>query len=132
LVYLGLYGLGRFWLSYYRTDPAIVFGLRQAQLASLLMFVVAAAAIPILIRRARAPKPTEAAVTTESTRPEMVAVAPETEEVMQPAEVSPAADGASQTSRRRRRRRRRAAESARAMESTVPAEASHPEEAEVT
>jgi phosphatidylglycerol:prolipoprotein diacylglycerol transferase len=54
LVYLGLYGLGRFWLSYFRTDPAIIFGLRQAQLASLLMFVVALVAIPILIRRSRA------------------------------------------------------------------------------
>jgi phosphatidylglycerol:prolipoprotein diacylglycerol transferase len=138
LVYLGLYGLGRFWLSYYRTDPAIAFGLRQAQLASLLMLVVAGVAIPILIRRARAPKPTEAAVTTESTKPETAAVAPGTEEVTQPAEaaqppeVVPAADGASQPSRRRRRRRRRASESARAMEPTVPAEASHPEEADVT
>ncbi|TMD34476.1 MAG: prolipoprotein diacylglyceryl transferase [Chloroflexi bacterium] len=54
LVYLGLYGLGRFWLSYFRTDPAIIFGLRQAQLASLLMFVVAVVVIPILIRRSRA------------------------------------------------------------------------------
>ena len=54
LVYLGLYGLGRCWLSYFRTDPAIIFGLRQAQLASLLMFVVAVVVIPILIRRSRA------------------------------------------------------------------------------
>jgi len=54
LVYLGLYGLGRFWLSYFRTDPAIIFGLRQAQLASLLMFVAAIVVIPILIRRSRA------------------------------------------------------------------------------
>ena len=54
LAYLGLYGLGRFWLSYFRTDPAIIFGLRQAQLASLLMFIVAVVAIPILIRRSRA------------------------------------------------------------------------------
>ena len=54
LAYLGLYGLGRFWLSYFRTDPAIIFGLRQAQLASLLMFVVAVVVIPILIRRSRA------------------------------------------------------------------------------
>ncbi|TMD90581.1 MAG: prolipoprotein diacylglyceryl transferase [Chloroflexi bacterium] len=53
LIYLGLYGLGRFWLSYFRTDPAIIFGLRQAQIASLLMFVVAVVAIPILIRRSR-------------------------------------------------------------------------------
>jgi phosphatidylglycerol:prolipoprotein diacylglycerol transferase len=54
LAYLGLYGLGRFWLSYFRTDPAIILGLRQAQLASLLMFVVAVVVIPILIRRSRA------------------------------------------------------------------------------
>src|SRR5437899_11609651 len=53
LIYLGLYGLGRFWLSYFRTDPAIIFGLRQAQIASLLMFVVAVVAIPILIHRSR-------------------------------------------------------------------------------
>jgi len=54
LIYLGLYGIGRFWLSYFRTDPAIIYGLRQAQLASLLMAVIAVIAIPILIRRARA------------------------------------------------------------------------------
>jgi len=51
LVYLGLYGLGRFFLSYLRTDPAVFAGLRQAQLASLLMFLVAVVAIPILMRR---------------------------------------------------------------------------------
>jgi phosphatidylglycerol:prolipoprotein diacylglycerol transferase len=51
LVYLGLYGLGRFFLSYLRTDPAVFAGLRQAQLASLLMFVIAVVLIPILMRR---------------------------------------------------------------------------------
>jgi phosphatidylglycerol:prolipoprotein diacylglycerol transferase len=51
LVYLGLYGLGRFFLSYLRTDPAVYAGLRQAQLASLLMFVGAVVLIPILMRR---------------------------------------------------------------------------------
>jgi phosphatidylglycerol---prolipoprotein diacylglyceryl transferase len=51
LIYLGLYGLGRFFLSYLRTDPAVFAGLRQAQLASLLMFVIAVIAIPILMRR---------------------------------------------------------------------------------
>jgi len=51
LVYLGLYGLGRFFLSYLRTDPAVFAGLRQAQLASLLMFVIAVVAIPVLMRR---------------------------------------------------------------------------------
>jgi phosphatidylglycerol---prolipoprotein diacylglyceryl transferase len=52
LIYLGVYALGRFFLSYYRLDTAIIFGLRQAQIASLLMVVVAVIAIPILFRRA--------------------------------------------------------------------------------
>jgi phosphatidylglycerol---prolipoprotein diacylglyceryl transferase len=83
LIYLGLYGLGRFWLSYYRTDPAIVFGLRQAQLASLLMFVVALVAIPILVRRARASaKPAEPA---ESAEPTAAAEFEEPEESLEPA-----------------------------------------------
>src|SRR6202521_227391 len=54
LVYLGLYAAGRFFLSFYRTDPAVFAGLRQAQLASLLMVVLAVIAIPLLYRRARA------------------------------------------------------------------------------
>jgi phosphatidylglycerol:prolipoprotein diacylglycerol transferase len=57
LIYLGLYGAGRFFLSYLRTDPAVFAGLRQAQLASLLMVVIAVVVIPILIRRARAARP---------------------------------------------------------------------------
>jgi phosphatidylglycerol---prolipoprotein diacylglyceryl transferase len=57
LIYLGLYGAGRFFLSYLRTDPAVFAGLRQAQLASLLMVVIAVVAIPILIRLARAAMP---------------------------------------------------------------------------
>src|SRR5450759_1221151 len=51
LTYLGLYGLGRFFLSYLRTDPAVFAGLRQAQLASMLMFVIAVVEIPLLMRR---------------------------------------------------------------------------------
>jgi len=54
LVYLGVYAAGRFFLSYYRTDPAVFAGLRQAQLASLLMVVIAAITIPLLYRRVRA------------------------------------------------------------------------------
>ena len=54
LTYLGLYAAGRFALSYTRTDPAIIFGLRQAQIASLLMVVIALVVVPILLRRARA------------------------------------------------------------------------------
>jgi phosphatidylglycerol:prolipoprotein diacylglycerol transferase len=54
LTYLGLYGAGRFFLSYFRTDPSVFAGLRQAQLASLLMVAIAAIAIPILFRRSGA------------------------------------------------------------------------------
>jgi phosphatidylglycerol:prolipoprotein diacylglycerol transferase len=61
LVYLGVYAAGRFVLSYLRTDPAVIFGMRQAQLASLLMVVIAVVAIPILMRRARGATPSEPA-----------------------------------------------------------------------
>jgi phosphatidylglycerol:prolipoprotein diacylglycerol transferase len=54
LVYLAIYGAGRFALSYLRMDPAVFLGLRQAQIASLLMVVIALVAVPVLFRRARA------------------------------------------------------------------------------
>src|SRR5205809_5739032 len=54
LIYFGIYAAGRFFLSYLRTDPAVLVGLRQAQLASALMVVIAIIAIPILLRRAGA------------------------------------------------------------------------------
>jgi phosphatidylglycerol:prolipoprotein diacylglycerol transferase len=53
LLYLGVYAAGRFFLSYLRLDPAVFIGLRQAQLASALMVLIALIATPILIRRAR-------------------------------------------------------------------------------
>jgi phosphatidylglycerol---prolipoprotein diacylglyceryl transferase len=53
LIYLGVYAAGRFLLSFYRTDPSVFLGLRQAQVASLLMVVIAVIAIPILLRRSR-------------------------------------------------------------------------------
>ena len=53
LIYLGVYAAGRFFLSFYRTDPSVFLGMRQAQVASLLMVVIAVAAIPILMMRAR-------------------------------------------------------------------------------
>jgi phosphatidylglycerol:prolipoprotein diacylglycerol transferase len=53
LLYFALYAAGRFFLSFYRTDPSVLFGLRQAQLASLLMVVIAAVVIPVLLYRAR-------------------------------------------------------------------------------
>src|ERR1700676_805107 len=60
LIYLGLYAIGRFFLSFYRTDPAVFLGLRQAQLASVLMAAIAVVAIPFLCRRARATGKTSA------------------------------------------------------------------------
>jgi phosphatidylglycerol---prolipoprotein diacylglyceryl transferase len=54
LVYFGIYAAGRFLLSYLRTDPAVFIGLRQAQLASALMVVIALIVVPILFRRASA------------------------------------------------------------------------------
>ena len=53
LIYLGVYAAGRFFLSFYRTDPSVFLGMRQAQVASLLMVVIAVVAIPILLRRSR-------------------------------------------------------------------------------
>jgi len=52
LLYMSLYAFGRFWLSYVRIN-SLVFGLRQAQWASLLMIAIAVVVIPILIRRQR-------------------------------------------------------------------------------
>lgn len=54
LIYFAIYGAGRFFLSFYRLDPAVFIGLRQAQLASALAVLIAVIAIPILLRRAAA------------------------------------------------------------------------------
>src|SRR6266851_2852356 len=53
LLYFGLYAFGRFFLSFYRTDPSVFLGMRQAQVASLLMVVAAVVLIPLLLYRAR-------------------------------------------------------------------------------
>jgi phosphatidylglycerol:prolipoprotein diacylglycerol transferase len=54
LTYFGVYAAGRFFLSFLRTDPGVFLGLRQAQLASLLMVAIAVIAVPALVRRAEA------------------------------------------------------------------------------
>jgi len=88
LTYLGLYGLGRFFLSYLRTDPAVFAGLRQAQLASLLMVLIVVVAIPILFQRGRSrarpelvrePDPAPSHDAPEPEREAMPEVAPELE-----------------------------------------------------
>jgi len=61
LIYFGIYAAGRFLLSYLRLDPAVFIGLRQAQLASALMVLIALMAIPVLLRRgARGASPAQA------------------------------------------------------------------------
>lgn len=59
LIYLSLYALGRFWLSYFRADQIVALGLRQAQLACLAMILLAAVATPFLFRRRRRGQPAE-------------------------------------------------------------------------
>ncbi|HVC77399.1 MAG TPA: prolipoprotein diacylglyceryl transferase [Candidatus Micrarchaeaceae archaeon] len=76
LVYLGLYGLGRFFLSYMRTDPVVFAGLRQAQLGSLLMLVIAVVAIPILVRRRTMAVPGELVSAPSAAPMELVAASP--------------------------------------------------------
>jgi phosphatidylglycerol---prolipoprotein diacylglyceryl transferase len=50
LIWLSVYAAGRFFLSYLRTDP-LVFGLRQAQWASLAMILVSMILIAVWMRR---------------------------------------------------------------------------------
>jgi phosphatidylglycerol:prolipoprotein diacylglycerol transferase len=60
LIYFGVYAAGRFFLSFLRLDPAVFLGLRQAQLASALMVVLAIILIPVLLllaSRAASPAP---------------------------------------------------------------------------
>ena len=59
LIYFGLFAAGRFWLTFFRTDPAVIYGLQQAQLGSLVMVAIAAVAIPILFRRAHKVRPAD-------------------------------------------------------------------------
>jgi len=54
LIYFAIYGAGRFFLSFLRTDPGVFLGLRQAQIASFLVVAVAIIAVPVLFRRASA------------------------------------------------------------------------------
>jgi phosphatidylglycerol:prolipoprotein diacylglycerol transferase len=56
LVWLSVYAAGRFALSFLRED-SLVFGLRQAQWASLLMIAVAAAAVAFWMTRPRPASP---------------------------------------------------------------------------
>ena len=59
--YLLLYGLGRFWISFYRYDAIQAFGLSQAQLIAVIGVVVSAIMLAkmLLIDRRPAPEPAE-------------------------------------------------------------------------
>jgi phosphatidylglycerol---prolipoprotein diacylglyceryl transferase len=53
LLYVGLYSLGRFFISYYRVNNIISLGMREAQLFAVAGIVLAPIGAYILIRRAR-------------------------------------------------------------------------------
>jgi phosphatidylglycerol---prolipoprotein diacylglyceryl transferase len=51
LLYLGLYSFGRFFISFYRVNNIIVFGLREAQIVALVVLVAVVPAAILLRRR---------------------------------------------------------------------------------
>jgi phosphatidylglycerol---prolipoprotein diacylglyceryl transferase len=97
LTYFGYYAAGRFFLSFFRTDPGVFLGLRQAQLASALMVSIAVIAVPVLFRLAsRVAEPAPAIpVHVESTR--------------EPLHVTPAPTEPRRSRNQRKRRSNRAA-----------------------
>ena len=97
LEYFGLYAAGRFFLSNFRMDPAVFLGLRQAQLASALMFLAAIVVIPILLRRARA------------TAAPALATPARVESTREPAHANQAPTSPRRSRRGKKRRRNRAA-----------------------
>jgi phosphatidylglycerol:prolipoprotein diacylglycerol transferase len=66
LIWLSVYAIGRFFLSFLRTDP-LVFGLRQAQWASVAMVLVSVVGIAIWMRH-RHPTPRETETETAPAR----------------------------------------------------------------
>src|SRR3989475_7472956 len=62
LIYFAIYGAGRFFLSFLRTDPGVFLGMRQAQLSAAPLGLAALVVLSVLLRRAStAPAPTPAA-----------------------------------------------------------------------
>jgi|WetSurMetagenome_2_1015567.scaffolds.fasta_scaffold74922_3 phosphatidylglycerol---prolipoprotein diacylglyceryl transferase len=64
LLYLGMYSVGRFFLSYFRVNKIIVLGLREAQIVALVVIVLAIPLAWFLVwrsRRLRAASPLDAA-----------------------------------------------------------------------
>ncbi len=52
LLYLGLYSFGRFFISFYRVNNILLFGLREAQIVALVVLVAVVPAALLLRRRA--------------------------------------------------------------------------------
>ena len=57
LSYIGLYSLGRFFISFYRVNNIIFLGMREAQLFAVAGIVLAPVAGYWLVRRAMNPRP---------------------------------------------------------------------------
>ena len=51
LLYLGLYSFGRFFISFYRVNNILLFGLREAQLVALIVLVLVGPTALLLHRR---------------------------------------------------------------------------------
>jgi phosphatidylglycerol---prolipoprotein diacylglyceryl transferase len=105
LWFLGLYAVGRFFLSYLRADQ-VEYGLRQAQWASLLMVVLAVGFSVYLLRRREAAAPVaapppsvEETQTPPAPKPPRKRAVPPTAQAAPPS--SPAAGGSSGTRRPR-------------------------------
>ncbi len=57
LLYFWLYSIGRFFLSFFRVNDPLLWGLREAQVIALVVIVLAPIAAYFLLRRARRPPP---------------------------------------------------------------------------
>jgi phosphatidylglycerol---prolipoprotein diacylglyceryl transferase len=53
LAYIGLYSLGRFFISYYRVNHIIFLGMREAQLLAVAGIILSSVAAWVLVRRAK-------------------------------------------------------------------------------
>lgn len=53
LAYIGLYSLGRFFISYYRVNNIIFLGMREAQLLAVAGIILASVAACVLVKRAK-------------------------------------------------------------------------------
>jgi len=76
--YLLLYSVGRFWVSFYRADTIVAYGLKQAQIVAIVGIVLGGAMLTkrLLIDRIQPPEPSEAEGEAGEDEPEAIEAAP--------------------------------------------------------